>query len=193
MGNEQKAMSAIETSEFLSGVYAIKTEFVNVFLFESGGKYIAVDAGLNSKSVREGLESLGIASENVAAVLLTHTHGDHTAGLKVFEKAEIYGVNAKNAGRVVSDGEIFSVAGAEVQVISTPGHAEDSVCYLINRKYLFVGDNMSLKENKIGLFNSVYNKSDEQQRRDIEKISGLEGVEYIISAHYGYTREPVFP
>jgi len=83
--------------------------------------------------------------------------------------------------------------GKGFRVIATPGHANDSVCYLYDGKHLFSGDNFNLKDGKVGMFNSVYNKSDEQQERDIRKLSQLSGVEYVFTAHYGYTDSVVFP
>jgi hypothetical protein len=52
---------------------------------------------------------------------------------------------------------------------------------------------MSLNDGKVGLFNSFYNKSDEQQKADIDKLSKLSGVEYVITAHYGFAADPVYP
>lgn len=193
MINEQKTMNALETGEFLPGIYAVNNVFVNLFLIKNGDTYIAIDAGSDVNGVKEGLSQLGISSDDVTAVLMTHTHGDHTAGLKIFDKATVYGVNPRVVNRILSDGETFTVDGKEVRCFSTPGHTDDSVCYLYDGKYLFAGDNMSLKDNKVELFNSVYNKSDDQQRIDIAKLAELSGVEYIITAHYGYTNAPVFP
>lgn len=193
MVNEQKAMNALETGEVLPGIYAVNNGFVNCFFIQNGDTYIAIDTGSDAGEVEEGLRQLGIASNDVTAVLMTHTHGDHTAGLSVFDKATVYGMKPSVVDKLLSDGEIFTVDGKEIQCISTPGHADDSVCYLYDGKHLFVGDNMSLKDNKVGLFNSVYNKSDDQQRIDIAKLAGLNGIEYIITAHYGYTDNPVFP
>lgn len=193
MNNEQKAMNALETGEFIPGMYAINNGYVNCFLIWNGDGYIAIDAGVDVNNVKEGLNQLGISSDDVNTVLLTHSHGDHTAALKLFDKATVYGMKASVVDNVLSDGETFSVAGTTIQCIATPGHADDSVCYLFDGKYLFVGDNMSIKDNQIGLFNSIYNKSDSQQKEDIKKLAALKDVAYIISAHYGYTDAFLFP
>ena len=190
---QQRGMNAMETGEFLPGVYALNNGFVNCFLIKNGDKYIAVDAGSGANDVQKELDKLGVSAGEITAVLMTHTHGDHTGALKLFNGAVIYGVNPNIAGRVIADGEEFNIDGTEVKVIAAPGHADDSVCYLINGKYLFTGDNLSLNGDTVGMFNSVYNKSDEQQKLDIKKLSSINGVEYLITSHYGYTANPKFP
>ena len=47
------------------------------------------------------------------------------------------------ADRLVEDGEVLSLCGFDVQVISTPGHTRGSVCYYIeNEKVLIAGDTL---------------------------------------------------
>ena len=193
MSSEQKNMTPVETGEFLPDINAIKSGYVNMFLMKADSSYIAIDAGADESDVKQGMAQLGISSDDIAAVLLTHTHGDHTAALKLFDKAVIYAAKQEIASQAVVDGKTFELLDKEIRVIATPGHADDSVCYLIDGIYLFAGDNMSLDGNKVGMFNSTFNKSDEQQKTDIEKLAGLSGVEYIITAHYGYTSNPIFP
>jgi glyoxylase-like metal-dependent hydrolase (beta-lactamase superfamily II) len=177
----------------LPGIYAVNTGFVNMFLIKTDDGYIAIDAGVNANTVEQGMAQLGILSDDVVAVLLTHTHGDHTAALKLFGKAVIYGGKQGPADKVLADGETIEILGKEIRIISTPGHSGDSVCYLFDGVYLFTGDNMSLNGGKVELFNSFYNSSDEQQKADIDKLSRLSGVEYIITAHYGFAADPVYP
>ncbi len=61
------------------------------------------------------------------------------------------------------------------QIIITPGHTPGSMCYLINNKYLFTGDALSIKAGKIDKFNEFFNMDTET------------ATEYIFSAHYGYS------
>ena len=193
MRGEQQKMSALRTGEFLPGVYAINCDFVNMFLVDCGDSYIAVDAGGSMDGVKSGLSELGISSDDVSAVLMTHTHGDHTAGLGLFDKAVVYGMNGSVASQIVSDGETLAINGRAFQVIATPGHMDDSACYLMDGVYLFAGDNLSLADGRVGMFNSVYNKSDERQKADIARLSGYSDVRYVITAHYGFAEKPVFP
>jgi len=66
----------------------------NAFLIRISGKIILVDTGMG-RELFENLKSLGIAPEQVDAVLLTHMHGDHFGGMlkddkAAFPKAELY-------------------------------------------------------------------------------------------------------
>jgi len=194
---ETSKMSPLATGEVIPGIYAIKDGYVNMFLIKApGGKYIAVDAGSNASIVRNGLDSLGIPISDVSAVIMTHTHGDHTGALSVFENAAVYGsVNTKfnSITKTLSDGESVEIEGISVKCFDTPGHYEDSVSYLINGEILFTGDTLSLRNNKVGLFVSRFNSSDEQQELDIKKLAGITGVQYIITAHFGFTDRAIFP
>jgi len=197
MTSQFSGMSPLETGEVTPGIYAIRDGYVNIYLIEAeAGKYVAVDAGMSASGIRNGLGSLGISSDDVIAVLLTHTHGDHIGALGVFGNAAVYageGAKSGNITNLLSDGETLDVAGLSVQVISAPGHTDESVCYLINGIYLFTGDTLSLDGNKVGLFNSAFNQSDSVQAEDIKRLSKIDGIQYIFTAHYGYTNSAVFP
>lgn len=58
----------------------------NAAVLESGGKRILIDAGLSAKQLSARLEMVGICSNSIDAILLTHEHGDHIGGLDVFLK-----------------------------------------------------------------------------------------------------------
>jgi len=197
MMSQFSGMTPLDTGEVTPGIYAIKDGYVNIYLIEAeADKYIAVDAGMSASGIRNGLGSLGISSDDVTAVLLTHTHGDHIGALGLFSNATIYageGAKANNISKFVSDGETFEVAGISVKVFSTPGHTVESVCYLIDDVYLFVGDTLSLVDNKVGLFNPAFNTSDSVQAEDISRLSKISGIQYIFSAHYGSSDSAVFP
>ncbi len=71
---------------------------INTFLLRGEGKTILVDAGNGGNIGRTAarLHELGIAPEQVDAVLITHMHGDHIGGLlradgqAAFPQADIY-------------------------------------------------------------------------------------------------------
>ena len=196
MLSQTSGMTPLDTQEVSPGIFAVRDGFVNFYLYKVDDKYIAVDAGTSVSNAKDELNRLGISSDDVIAVLLTHTHGDHTGALSVFDKAVVYaGANARSGkvSKTLADGEITEIAGASVECIFTPGHADDSVCYLIDGKVLFAGDTLSLRDNQVGLFNSFFNKSDDVQKADIERLAALSGVQIVFSAHYGFTDHAVFP
>lgn len=79
----------------------------------------------------------------VALALVTHRHADHTGGLARFR--ELTGAPSRGAlpefsiggsdGAPVeplSDGEVLTVAGLRIEVLATPGHTADSVCFVVS-------------------------------------------------------------
>lgn len=81
---------------------------VNAYLINSGGKLVLVDAGAAKAlgprlgQIVANLKAAGYTPEQVDAVLLTHLHGDHVAGLvdaegrAVFANARIWSAKADN-------------------------------------------------------------------------------------------------
>ncbi|MCL2520770.1 MAG: MBL fold metallo-hydrolase [Spirochaetaceae bacterium] len=189
MNDEQKKMTPLPSGEVIPGIWAINNGFVNFYLIKSHNGYVAIDCGADNEQSKAELAKLAITGEQVKAVLLTHDHGDHLAALPLFGAAPIYAVNNKLATTVIADGDSFETDGLKVKVIAATGHKEDSVAFLINDSYLFVGDNMSLKDGKPQLFNSVYNQSDVKQQDDIKKLTDIAGVSYIFTAHYGFIKK----
>lgn len=53
---------------------------------EAGNTKLLVDAGFSAKSVAERLKVLGVEPEEIAAIVVTHEHSDHTSGIGVFAR-----------------------------------------------------------------------------------------------------------
>lgn len=58
----------------------------NAALVCGGGVRILVDAGISARRMETALKALGHPPDTLTAVFITHTHSDHTAGLRVFLK-----------------------------------------------------------------------------------------------------------
>ena len=86
---ETKKMYPVETGNIVDSVYAIKDDFVNMFLIKDGNQYIAIDAGKDLDVISTELKKLNIDAEKVEAVFLTHTDMDHVAALPLFKNAKI--------------------------------------------------------------------------------------------------------
>ena len=52
----------------------------NSLLVSAGGTHILVDAGISARRITTALLSLGLTPGDIAGVLVTHEHSDHTAG-----------------------------------------------------------------------------------------------------------------
>jgi glyoxylase-like metal-dependent hydrolase (beta-lactamase superfamily II) len=73
---------------------------------------------------------------DIAEVLLTHGHADHSAGARRF--AEQAGVRVRAldpAYRLgdegLADGEVVELDGLELRVLATPGHSADHLCFVL--------------------------------------------------------------
>jgi phosphoribosyl 1,2-cyclic phosphodiesterase len=58
----------------------------NAAVVECGGLRLMIDAGLSAKQLSLRLQQVGIDPASLHGILLTHEHGDHVRGLKVFLK-----------------------------------------------------------------------------------------------------------
>ncbi|MBN2653218.1 MAG: MBL fold metallo-hydrolase [Spirochaetales bacterium] len=58
----------------------------NSYVFGDGEDFYLVDAGFSCKQLCIRLGEVGIAPEQIRAIFLTHTHGDHFRGVSVFSR-----------------------------------------------------------------------------------------------------------
>ncbi|MFQ5605816.1 MAG: hydroxyacylglutathione hydrolase family protein [bacterium] len=78
---------------------------------------------------------------NLKMLLLTHTHYDHTDGVKEFRKAfkaPIYSASP-DYDYHVSEGEQIAFGESAIEVLATPGHTHDSISFHYQHA-VFVGD-----------------------------------------------------
>jgi glyoxylase-like metal-dependent hydrolase (beta-lactamase superfamily II) len=80
-------------------------------------------------------------------ILITHRHGDHAPGampLKKMTGARIVApqgvLDDRDVDLRVRGGEVLEIAGESIEVIATPGHTSEHVCYLSASGDLFTGD-----------------------------------------------------
>ena len=81
-------------------------------------------------------------------VIDTHVHADHVSGIsKLRDKTQCIACMGKSqsASEIVSmeviDNEKFKVGDLELRALFTPGHTDDSYCFLLNNK-IFTGDTL---------------------------------------------------
>ena len=86
----------------------------------------------------------------VKAILITHNHQDHLAGLQEMTDATGAPVlcHEEDASTLpvapsshVNEGDIITAGTIELRVMHTPGHTPGSVCYVVG-KHLFCGDTL---------------------------------------------------
>jgi glyoxylase-like metal-dependent hydrolase (beta-lactamase superfamily II) len=94
---------------------------------------VVVDPG---PSILEHLDAVAAEAGEVAVVLLTHHHLDHSEAAKEFAERVGCGVRALDpayrlGSEGLGDGDVVSVDGLEVRVVATPGHTADSLSFLL--------------------------------------------------------------
>jgi glyoxylase-like metal-dependent hydrolase (beta-lactamase superfamily II) len=209
MNSEIKKIHVTETKEAVSGVFAIKDSYVNMFLVKDNNNYVAIDAGANLKTIREELEKLNIDSSKVSAIFLTHCDGDHTAALTMFSSAKLFMsrdeeqmINGKTAKlmfvhnkisrtdyTLLDDQQTQIIGTTKILGIATPGHTSGSMSYLINDSLLFVGDAFGLENEKISKPNSFFTGDMKTAVKSFAKIADLQQAKYIFTAHTGFTTD----
>ena len=109
-----------------------------IYLYRYGpDNAFVVDPG-EAKAVLETLEKLNL---NLTHALATHHHFDHIAGIKQIQMETGCDLIIGNKAGILHIGNI------DIEVISTPGHTQDSVCYYVqppknNNGILFTGDTL---------------------------------------------------
>jgi glyoxylase-like metal-dependent hydrolase (beta-lactamase superfamily II) len=125
-----------------------------------------VDAGNDAagEAILAELERRQLGPEAVAAVLITHGHGDHVAAIGRFPGAEVMALDVEvplvegRAGargpltrllpvrptgvtvtRALHDGEVVMLGGVPIRVYAVPGHTAGSAAYYVDG-VLLVGD-----------------------------------------------------
>lgn len=58
----------------------------NCALVSDGTTHILIDAGISARRITNGVKSMGIDLADLNAILITHEHSDHIAGLSVLQK-----------------------------------------------------------------------------------------------------------
>ncbi len=116
----------------------------NITYIGRGARALLVDVGLSAKKAAEKLVERGLDPSHVGGIVLTHEHGDHARGARVFarrHKVPVY-VHEAARGKVALDGvpdvrtfdgdRPFEVAGFEVQPFSIPHDTVEPVAFVVD-------------------------------------------------------------
>ena len=101
------------------------------------------------------IEAITQTSSHIKQILLTHTHPDHSPGTKLLQDkigVPVFALITESSKdqdttftpeRILSDGETLTSKDYTIEVIHTPGHASNHLCYLLKQeKLLFTGDHI---------------------------------------------------
>lgn len=124
----------------------------NVWILGDDETCVVIDAPHNADAIIDA-----VAGREVQAILLTHAHSDHVdVVLEVREKTgapilmhpddqvlwELSHPGEEVDGHL-ADGDVLTLAGSEIHVLHTPGHAPGAVCFYVpDLGCVFSGDTL---------------------------------------------------
>src|SRR5687768_14741653 len=120
----------------------------NATFIKTGTTRLLIDAGLSRKELANRLEAIGEERDGIDAVLITHEHNDHAAGLKSLAKelkieayltwgtiqalkAEEYELNGSTLVPV-TPGTPFTIGDAVVTAFRVPHDAREPVAFSVS-------------------------------------------------------------
>ena len=119
------------------------------------GQRTVIDPG---PAIDEHVDRILSAAPGLRWIFITHRHGDHApaaAELKRRSGARVLAPPSVLDEGIVDvrlrDGERFDIAGLSLEVIATPGHTNEHVCFLSSTGELFTGDTI-LGEGTTAIF-----------------------------------------
>jgi glyoxylase-like metal-dependent hydrolase (beta-lactamase superfamily II) len=174
-------------------------DFTNIYIV-GGAHVLSIDSGEAIDRYRWMLRGYLAATERaeIAMAGITHHHSDHSGNLKwVREVLDADVVVPKKAipllrGRLPKerveildlDRPITLEGGPRVQVLATPGHSVDSVCYYVEEEgVLFTGDTLLGSSTT-----TVHDLRD--YRRTLQHLLGLPNLRVICPGHGPLVHDP---
>jgi glyoxylase-like metal-dependent hydrolase (beta-lactamase superfamily II) len=189
--------SIVDGSE-INGIRIVEDGITSLAVIPVGeGRVALIDAGNDKagKAILAELSRRHVGPDAVAAVFLTHGHGDHRGAAPLFPKAQVMALEAEvpviegresgggplnrllgtspsgiKVTRQLQDGETATVGDKTLRVYAVPGHTPGSAAYLVNG-VLFMGDAADAsRDGRIMRSAWVFSKS---QAEDQASLIGL--------------------
>jgi len=207
---EMSGFSPMETGKILDNIFVVKDGFANIFIIKDGTQYIVIDGGMDLKTTELEFKKLDINVDNVTFLFLTHTDSDHIGASALFSNAKLYvakeelpmingertkfvrmfgNPKPRNDFIFLNDREVIQTGNLKVQGILAPGHTTGMMAFLVNDKYLFTGDILSLKNGKIAPIPKFFDMDHTQAVESLKIIQRIPIAEFIFTAHWGYTND----
>lgn len=114
----------------------------NATLVAAGETLVMVDCGFSLRETRRRMARLGVDPDQLDAVLVTHEHSDHSAGVGVLSRNHNVPVylthGTASTGRVdgcastvrINAGECFSIGDLDIEAVPVPHDAREPCQYL---------------------------------------------------------------
>lgn len=118
----------------------------NAMVIEALGTRVLLDCGFGPRELATRLATLGLVVEDISAILVTHEHSDHSAG--VFKCARRFGLQVylthgtmlatrkaleeEQAMHLIDSHQAFRIGNLEVQPYPVPHDAREPVQYVLS-------------------------------------------------------------
>lgn len=175
-------------------------DFTSIYLVgPEKGQSLTIDSGEALDHYRWFLRGYLAASERaeIGIAAITHHHSDHSGNLKWVKEHLQADVAIPAGGRsllkglipskvdTLQDGDVIELGkGVRVQVLSTPGHSVDSLCYYLEDEgVLFTGDTLLGSSTT-----TVWNLA--AYRRSLERLVELPNLQVICPGHGKIVNDP---
>jgi len=160
-------------------------------LIRDGGKTILVDPGANSQKLLDALSKEGLQPQDIDIVFITHYHPDHILNIRLFPGKDIYdgGIIWRDDKEIEYEGKI---PDTNVEVIQTPGHADehcsllvetDEGKVLVNADVFWWMDDEEQKIDRESLMNKEDDYANNMEKLKESRKKALEIADYIIPGH----------
>jgi len=124
----------------------------NTYVVGNREDLTVVDPG---PALLEHIQTIVSSFSNLSRIVVTHTHPDHSPGVSLLQdKVNIpaYGLITETTenqdasfkpAKMLTHGEVIKAKDHTLEIIHTPGHASNHLCYLLREeKLLFTGDHI---------------------------------------------------
>lgn len=105
----------------------------NATIIENEGRFLLLDMGISWASLKDALDEIGINIYNIEALLLTHSHSDHTKGIQYLPPLPIYCTKDtydSSSVTIIRQYEPFSLLGMKITPVIASHDAPNTVGFI---------------------------------------------------------------
>jgi len=201
-----KGKTVLETKCINENIYAVQCGYVNFYIYHKNSNFICFDSGFGTKTIEKELQKININALFIKSLFLTHSDYDHFNGVKLFSNAQVYisreEVKMLNGGKhrpyglskkskelrtmeLLDIDQTIQIDDISVKCILTPGHTYGSMTYLVDDKYLFLGDSCNIENGKIVPLKPYINMNQELSIKTVENIKSIKDISMYFVGHSG--------